>query len=98
MCQQEEVPDDSTFPRNDHAYHVTWESQDSLWFANHEREDQIFAQMITRSKARLCGHEEGEERVKGEDKGYEGGNTDEDINNFTLEPEDMEASPPQPQE
>ena len=53
---------------------------------------------MTRSKACLCGLEEGEERAKGEDTTHEGGNTDEDIDNFTLDPEDMEASPFQPQE
>jgi len=51
---------------------------------------------MTRSKARLRGLEEGEERAKGEDTTHEGGNTDEDIDNFTLDPKDMEASPFQP--
>ena len=63
-----------------------------------KKEDQISAQMMTRSKAHLCGLEEEEERVEGEETAYEGGNTDEDINNFTLDPKDMEPSPSWPQE
>ena len=61
-----------------------------------KREDQIFAQTMTRSKARLRGLEEGLERVEGKDTAHEGGNTDEDINNFTLDLKVMEASPSQP--
>lgn len=61
-------------------------------------EDQIFAQTMTRSKAHLCGLDEGEEKAKGEDTAHKGGNTDEDIDNFTLELEDMEASPSKRQE
>ena len=63
-----------------------------------KREDQISAQMMTRGKACLHGLEEGEERAEGEDTTHESGNTDEDIDNFTLDPKDMEASPSQPQE
>ena len=48
---------------------------------------------MTRSKACLHGLEDGEERVEGEDTTHEGGNIDEDIDNFTLDLEDMEASP-----
>lgn len=44
------------------------------------------------SKACLRGLEEGEKKVEGKDIAYEGGNTDKDIDNFTLEPEEMEAS------
>ena len=51
---------------------------------------------MKRSKAHLCGPGEEEERVEGEDTALEGGNTDEDIDNFTLDPEDMDASPTQP--
>ena len=61
-----------------------------------KREDQIFAQTMTRSKAHLRGLVEGE-RVEGEDTAIQGGNTYEYIDNFTLNPEDMEASPTQPQ-
>ena len=45
------------------------------------------------------GNEE-EDGAQGEDTAYEGGNTDEEIDNFTLDLEDMEASPlqDQPQE
>nr|POF17240.1 hypothetical protein CFP56_18356 [Quercus suber] len=63
-----------------------------------KREDQIYAQTMTRSKACLRGPGEEEERVEGEDTAPKGGNTDEDIDNFTLDPEDMEASPTQPQQ
>nr|POF01875.1 hypothetical protein CFP56_48057 [Quercus suber] len=63
-----------------------------------KREDQISAQTMTRSKAHLCGSREEEERAEDEDTTAEGGNTDEDINSFTLDPEDMEASPTQPQQ
>ena len=48
-------------------------------------------------KARLYCLKE-EERAKGEDIAYKGGNTNEDIDNFTLDLEDMEASPSQPQQ
>ena len=60
-----------------------------------KREDQIFAQTMTRSKARLRGLEEGLERVGGKDTAHEGGNINEDINNFTLDLEVIEASPSQ---
>ena len=48
---------------------------------------------MTRSKPHLCGLEEGEKKVECEDTAHKGSNTDEDIDNFTLGPEDMEASP-----
>ena len=48
---------------------------------------------MTRSKAHLNVLREEEERAEGEDTAPEGGNTNEDINNFTLDLEDMEASP-----
>ena len=51
---------------------------------------------MTSSKTRLHVLGEEEERVEGKDTAPEGGNTDEDIDNFTLDPEDMEASPTQP--
>lgn len=63
-----------------------------------KREDQISAQTMMRSKARLHGPEEEKEKVEGEDTAPEGGNTDEDIGNFTLNHGDMEASPTQPQQ
>ena len=50
---------------------------------------------MTRSKARFPVPGEEEERAKGKDTASEGGNTDEDIDNFTLDPEDMEATPTQ---
>ena len=62
-----------------------------------KREDQIFAQMVMRSKVHLRGLEEGLERAEGKDTAHKGGNTDEDINNFNLDLEVMEASPSQPQ-
>ena len=58
-----------------------------------KREDQIFAQTMMRSKAHLRGLGEEEEKAKGKDTTPEGGNTDWDIDNFTLDLEDMEASP-----
>ena len=61
-----------------------------------KREDQISTQTMTSSKTRLHVLGEEEERVEGKDTAPEGGNTDEDIDNFTLDPEDMEASPTQP--
>ena len=48
--------------------------------------------MMSRSKARLRGLYKGEERAECEDTAHEGGNINKDIDNFTLEPEDMEAS------
>lgn len=63
-----------------------------------KREDQISAQTMTRIKAHLHGRGEKEESVEGEDTAHKGGNIDEDIDNFTLDPEDMEASPSWPQE
>ena len=63
-----------------------------------KRKDQISTQTMTRSKARLRGSREEEKKVEGEDTASEGGNTNEDINNFTLDFEDMEASPTQPQQ
>ena len=61
-----------------------------------KREDQISGQTMTRSKARLHVPGKEEERVQGEDTTPEGGNTNEDIDNFSLNPEDMKASPTQP--
>ena len=61
-----------------------------------KRKDQISAQTMTRSKARFPVLREEEERAEGEDIAFEGGNTNEDIDNFTLDPEDMEALPTQP--
>ena len=52
---------------------------------------------MTRCKTHLRGLGE-EERAEGNDTAHEGGNTDEDIDNFILDPEDMEASPSQPQQ
>ena len=63
-----------------------------------KRKDQIFAQTVTRSKARFPVPGEEEERAKGKDTASEGGNTDEDIDNFTLDLEDMEATPTQLQQ
>ena len=57
-----------------------------------KRENPISALTMTRSKACLLGNEE-EEGAQGEDIAHEGGNTDEEIDNFTLDLEDMEASP-----
>jgi len=57
-----------------------------------KRENPISALTMTRSKACLLGNEE-EEEAQGENIAHEGGNTDEEIDNFTLDPEDMEASP-----
>ena len=59
-----------------------------------KREDHISTQTITRSKACLCGHEE-EERAPGKDTTHKGGNTNDEIDNFTLGPNDMGASPTQ---
>ena len=53
---------------------------------------------MTRSKACFPEPAEEEERAKGKDTASEGGNTDEDIDNFTLDPEDMEATPTQLQQ
>ena len=53
---------------------------------------------MARSKDCLCGPREQEERAEDEDIALEIGNTDEDIDNFTLDLEDMEASPIQPQQ
>ncbi|KAL0001268.1 hypothetical protein SO802_015049 [Lithocarpus litseifolius] len=95
LFPQEEVSDDSAFHEIDHVMrHERVRIPFDLPVM--KREDQISAQTMTRSKARLHGLEEGEKRVKGEDTAHEGGNTDEDIDNFTLGPEDMEASPSQP--
>ena len=53
---------------------------------------------MTRSKVHLRGLGEEKERGEGKDTAHEGGNTDEDIDNFTVDLDDMEASPSQPQE
>ena len=50
---------------------------------------------MTRSKARLRGLEE-EEGAPDEDTAHEGEKTNDEIDRFTLEPKDMEASPTQP--
>nr|POF08079.1 hypothetical protein CFP56_51390 [Quercus suber] len=67
-----------------------------------KREDPISTQTMMRSKACLLGTkgEPEEEGAQGEDTTAEGGNTDEEIDNFTLGPDDMQASPlqAQPQE
>ena len=63
-----------------------------------KREDQISSQTMRRSKAHLNVLREEEERAEGQDTAPEGGNTNEDIDNFTLNPKDMEASPTQPQQ
>ena len=51
---------------------------------------------MMRSKARLRGLIE-EERAEVEDTTHKGGNINEDIDNFTLDLEYIEASPFQPQ-
>ena len=63
------------------------------------REDPLLAQMMTRSKACLLGTEgeAEEEGAQGEDTAAEVGNTNEEIDNFTLGLDDMEASPSQAQ-
>ena len=49
---------------------------------------------MNRSKARLSGNEEEAElRAQGKDIAAEGGKTDEEIDNFTFGPDDMQASP-----
>ena len=53
-------------------------------------EDPILALTMNRSKARLHVLEE-EEGAQGEDTTCKGGNTDDEIDNFTLGLEDMEA-------
>nr|POF25166.1 hypothetical protein CFP56_47413 [Quercus suber] len=60
-----------------------------------KREDPIFAQTIARSKACLpiIKREAKQEGAQGEDIAAEGGNTNEEIDNFTLDPNDMPASP-----
>ena len=63
-----------------------------------KREDQISTQTVIRSKARLRVPIEEEERAEGKDTAPEGGNIDEDIDNFTLDPKGMEASPTQSQQ
>ena len=59
-----------------------------------KREDPISSQTMTRSKAQLRGLEE-KEAAPGKDTTYKDGNTDDEIDNFTLGPKDMEASPTQ---
>ena len=56
-----------------------------------KREDPISALTMTKSRAWLRGLEE-EEGAPGEDIAHKGGNTDDEIDNFTLGPEDMDAS------
>lgn len=60
------------------------------------REDPISCKTMTRSKAWLRGLEE-EGWAPGEDTTHKGGNTDVEIDNFTLGPEDMDTSPTQAQ-
>lgn len=60
------------------------------------REDPISGKTMTRSKAWLYGLEE-EEWAPSEDTAHEGGNADDEIDNFTLGPEDMHSSPTQAQ-
>ena len=59
-----------------------------------KREDPISALTMTRNKTRLHGLEE-EEGAPGENTTHEGGNTDDEIVNFTLEVEDTKALPTQ---
>nr|POF27465.1 hypothetical protein CFP56_08802 [Quercus suber] len=59
-----------------------------------KREDPISALTMTRNKAHLHGLEE-EEGAPSEDTTHECGNTDDEIDKFTLEPEDTEALPTQ---
>nr|POF20278.1 hypothetical protein CFP56_49194 [Quercus suber] len=61
-----------------------------------KRDDQISTQIMTRSKTHLHCFEE-EEGAPGENTEAELGNTNEEIDRFTLGPEDMEASPTQTQ-
>ena len=61
-----------------------------------KREDPISALTMTRNKTRLHGLEE-EEGAPGENTTHEGGNTDDEIVNFTLEVEDTKALPTQAQ-
>ena len=60
-----------------------------------KREDPISAQTMTRSRSWLRGLEE--EGAPSEDTAHKGGNTNDEIDNFTLGPEDMDASPTQAQ-
>ena len=55
-----------------------------------KREDPISALTMTRNKTHLYGLEE-EEGALGENTTHEGGNTDDEIVNFTLEAEDTKA-------
>lgn len=61
-----------------------------------KREDPISTQTMTGSKAWLHGLAE-EKEAPDEDITHEGGNTDDEIDNFTLVLEDMDASPTQSQ-
>ena len=60
-----------------------------------KREDPISDLTMTRNKTRLRGLEE-EEVASNEDIAHEGEKTDNEIDRFTLEPKDMEASLTQP--
>lgn len=60
------------------------------------REDPNSGKTMTRSKAWLHGLEE-EGWAPSEDTTHKGGNTDDEIDNFTLGPEDMDTSPTQAQ-
>ena len=61
-----------------------------------KREDPISTLTMTRNKAHLCGLEE-EEGAPGEDTTHEGGNTNDEIDSYTLEPKDTKALPTQAQ-
>ena len=80
------------YSKSDHIYSTMLEGWTTM-----RREDPIFAQTMTRSKAHLPSTE-GEakgEGAQGEDIAAEGGNTDEEIDNFTLGLDDMKALPSQ---
>ena len=61
-----------------------------------KREDPILALTMTRSKARVHGLEK-EEGAQDKGIAFKVGNTNDEIDNFTLGLEDMEASPTQAQ-
>ncbi|KAK9988628.1 hypothetical protein SO802_028867 [Lithocarpus litseifolius] len=94
MYQQEEDPDDSAIfiMSITHQERVKIPSSLSIM----KRESPISSQTMTRSKAHLRGLEE-EEGALNEDTAHEGGNIDDEIDNFTLGQDDMDASPTQAQ-
>ena len=61
-----------------------------------KREDPILAQTMSWSKARLQGYEEEAkgERPQGEATEAEGGDTEDEIDRFTLSSKGIPASPP----